>query len=223
MIDAIALRSQYEAARGQRDLLRMQQDKLQADAKRQSAEASLLQRCLDVCEKLSSSARERVAHVIGPVCSAALRDVFEPSYSLDIVHQQQPSGKYVTRLVASDGEVSGDPMRVRGGSVTNVLGVFLPASFALLRPDLVAPVFSLDEPLSGVSGHRLRSCAEAMYQLTHDPDRPLQIIITTQLTEVWDDLADVRIHVEKKNGKVIPNAKQLTHNPIPESTEEADL
>ena len=155
-----------------------------------------------ICEKLSSSARERVAEVIGPICSAALQDVFDPSYSLDVTHQQQPSGKWISRLVASDGVVAGNPLTIRGGSVTNVLSTFLPPTIALLRPDLVAPIFAYDEPLVGISGERLRACAEAIYQVTHNPSRPVQILMTTQLTDVWDDLADVRLHLSKQRGKL---------------------
>jgi len=99
--------------------------------------------------------------------------------------------------------VSGNPMSVRGGSVTGVLGIFLPAAVSLLRPDLVQPWFSLDEPVGGLGGIRLRSCAEAVWQLTHDPGRPLQVILTTQEGEPWRDLADVHVHISKnKEGEV---------------------
>ena len=196
---ATELRSALTAARGQRDLLLTQKQAASLAIAENNAEASLLQRCSAVCEQLSSSARERVAGVIGPVCTGALQDVFSPSYSLSVVHQQQPSGKYVSRLVAGDGQITGDVLNVRGGSVANILGMFIPAAVSLLRPDLVAPVFSFDEPLSGVGGAPLRAAAEAIYQLTHDCKRPVQVILTTQINDpaVWDDLCDVRVHVSQ--------------------------
>lgn len=193
------LRSRLDAAIGQRDLLLSQQRNIASEQVTNANEQLLLEKCAALCQSLTDSARQRVASVVAPVCSAALRDVFEPGYALDVIHTQQPSGKWVSRLVATDGVVSGNPMSVRGGSVTNVLGVFLPAALSLLRPDLIRPFFALDEPLGGVSGTRLDSAAAAVYALTHDNAHPVQIILTTQATNVWDDLADVRVHVTKNH------------------------
>jgi len=208
------LRSRLDSLLGQRKLLRQQHDDLTEQRVTTADEIALLEKCAALCEHLTDSARERVAAVIGPLCTAALRDVFDPSYKLEVAHQQQPSGKWISRLVASDGMVSGNPMSVRGGSVVNVLGVFLPAAFALLRPDLIRPFLSLDEPLSGVSGERLRAAAESIYQITHDPEHPLQIIITTQMGSEFADLADVCLYVHKaKNGEVEVDVK---HNNVEE-------
>lgn len=202
------IQSQLSSLRGQHDLLTQQEYSLTAEKSSAEDEITLLNSCLAVCEALTNSARERVASVIGPVCGAALRDVFEPGYDLEILSTQQPSGKYVSRLIATDGVVSGNPMAVRGGSVTGVLGIFLPAAVALLRPDLVQPWFSLDEPVGMLSGERAKRCAEAVYQLCHDPDRSLQIILTTQDPEPWEGLADVRVHVVKEGDRTVA---KVTH------------
>ena len=214
MTSPVELRSALTAARGQRDLLLQQKQGLVTSVSDNQAETILLQKCAALCEQLSGSARERVAGVIGPVCTAALQDVFSPSYSLTVQHQQQPSGKYVSRLIAGDGEISGNPLTCRGGSVVNVLNMFIPAAFSLLRPDLVAPIFSFDEPLAGLSAVPLRSAAEALYQLTHDEKRPVQVILTTQIQDGWDDLADYRIHVTKqKDGRVVAKSTARVGEP----------
>ena len=222
MIELTALKQRHAEMSGQRTLLLRQHDTLTEQHTQSQAEITLLSHCLALCESLTDSARERVAHVIGPVCSAALRDVFDSTYSLDVLHTQQPSGKYVSRLVvASDGETGGNPMSVRGGSVVGVLSIFLPAAVSLLRPDLVQSWFSLDEPCGMLGGARLRSCAEAVRQLTSDKDRPLQVILTTQQFAEWDGLCDVHVHLVKdKSGDVVA---KITRNDHVDHGEGADL
>ncbi|MHB8994587.1 MAG: hypothetical protein ACYC63_04980 [Armatimonadota bacterium] len=209
--------------RAQRKLLLEQKATLTSTHAASLAEAILLQKCQALCEQLSGSARERVAGVIGPVCTAALQDVFSPAYSMEVTHQQLPSGKYVSRLVAGDGMISGNPMTVRGGSVVNVLSMFLPATFSLLRPDLVAPVFSFDEPLSGVGGLRLRAALEALRQITHDDKHPLQIILTTQIQEGWEDLADSHVHVSRDGAGITATSTNRNLPPPTRHIEDADL
>ena len=193
------LRSRLDAAIGQRDLLLSQQRNIASEQVTNANEQLLLEKCAALCQSLTDSARQRVASVVAAVCSAPLPGVFQPGYALDVVHAPQPHRRRVSRVLGTDRVVSGNPMSVRGGSVTNVLGVFLPAALSLLRPDLIRPFFALDEPLGGVSGTRLDSAAAAVYALTHDNAHPVQIILTTQATNVWDDLADVRVHVTKNH------------------------
>ena len=72
------LRSRLDAAIGQRDLLLSQQRNIASEQVTNANEQLLLEKCAALCQSLTDSARQRVASVVAPVCSAALRDVFEP-------------------------------------------------------------------------------------------------------------------------------------------------
>lgn len=207
----VEMQSRIDRVVGVRSSLLSQRNGLRLELDKLRSEEEILDKCNQLCESLTTSLKGRVAGVIGPVCSAALRDVFGPGYALEVESLQQPSGKCVSRLVATDGELRGNPMKVRGGSVVSILSVFLPIAISLLRPELVQPFFVLDEPLGALSGEPLRAVAETLKQVTGAEENPVQVVIVSQLTEgVWGDLADVQVHLSKtKDGTIKPEVKML--------------
>lgn len=204
-------RDQVNKLLGARESLLTQQEQALRLLGRLQHDEEVLGQCNQLCEQLTVSLKGRVSEVISPICGAALRDVFGPTYDFVVESLQQPSGKCVSRLVATDGELRGNPMKVRGGSVVSILSLFLPIAISVLRPEAVQPFFILDEPLGALSGEPLRAVAETLKQVSSDEDNPLQVVIVSQLTEgVWEDLADVQVHLKKnRSGKINVETKRL--------------
>lgn len=195
------LRSRYQQAKGQYDLLQKQKAYKKQEYNQIKTDIEVWQQVQTLFTKVSEFAREQLKLRIEETCTAALQAIFCTDDISFVIEMNTLGGKPTANwsVVSKYGDnvVAVNPEDARGGGVTDVVSLALRlALLELARPKLDGPVI-LDEPGKMISKEYLPNVAEFLKQYAKKTGR--QIIMVTH-HEVLAEVADVSYRVTQTNG-----------------------
>lgn len=195
------LRSKYNQAVGQKEMLEQQRDDTDAALQQARQDVTLWRDVQVLFGKVSEFARAQLKARIEETVSAALQAVFERDdirFEIEIkTSDGQPAASWQVVSMYGDTSVAGDPESSRGGGVSDVVSLALRlALLELSRPKVDGPVL-LDEVGKHISAQYAPNVAQFLKQYAEKTGR--QIILVTHMGALAE-VADVSYRVSQENG-----------------------
>lgn len=199
------LRSRYQQAKGQKEMLEQQKAEKQVALEHAKKDIELWQQVQTLFSKVSEFARAQLKARIEETVTAALQAVFERddiAFEIEMrTVNNQPAASWQVVSYYGAGEdatiVSGSPEDARGGGVSDIVSLALRlALLELARPKPQGPVL-LDEVGKHVSKEFAPNVAVFLKQYAEKTDR--QIILITHQGDLAN-VADVSYKVSQENG-----------------------
>lgn len=195
------LRSRYNQAQGQLELLKGQKTEKQRALTSAQKNIETWQQVQVLFGKVSEFARQQLKLKIEQTVTAALQAVFERddiSFSVEMkTVGGQPAAEWVIKTVHGDMQIEGEPEAGHGGGIVDVVSIGLRlALIELSRPQVKGPIL-LDEPAKMVSREYLPNLAQFLKQYCQKTGR--QMLIVTH-AEPLAEVADTSYRVNQKNG-----------------------
>ena len=195
------LRSKYNKAIGQKEMLEQQRDDTDAALRQAKHDVSLWRDVQVLFGKVSEFARAQLKARIEETVSVALQAVFERDdirFEIEIrTSDGQPAASWQVVSMYGDTSVAGDPESSRGGGVSDVVSLALRlALLELSRPRVEGPVL-LDEVGKHISAQYAPNVAQFLKQYAEKTGR--QIVLVTHMNALAE-VANVSYRVSQENG-----------------------
>jgi hypothetical protein len=139
---------------------------------------------------LVKSKQEKITSKVSGITTKLLKSAgFDLTVKLDIVYKQKNTGMILT-YIDGDGNVFGDILYDKGGSICDLVSLGLRISFLLLKG--TNKILFLDEPFRFVDEDRIKFISKFLKSLSEELN--IQMVIVTRDREIID-IADKVIEI----------------------------
>jgi DNA repair ATPase RecN len=204
MSDIASLRTKYEQAVGQRDMLRKQ---LADKESLLLAQECHLERCLKariILQTVAEQTQKKIEHHISILVTMALAAVFPDPYTFLIRFVIRREKTEADLIFVKNGN-EGSPMDVSGGGPLDVASFALRTATWAIKP--TRNILILDEPFKYVSRDLQSKCSEMIKYLSSKMN--IQMLLVSHIPEIIDS-ADTVFKVSQTSGVSMVEKVQIT-------------
>ena len=189
-----SLRTKYEQAVGQRNMLKKQLTDVEIRIETQEAHLENCQKARVIIQTVAESTQKKIEHHISSLVSIALAAVFPDPYAFVLRFVKRREKTEADLIFVKDGN-EGSPMDVSGGGPLDVASFALRTATWAIKP--TRNVLILDEPFRFVSRNLQLACSEMLKYISEKLE--IQLIVVSHVPEIMDK-ADRIFEVTNENG-----------------------
>jgi len=193
----VSLRTKYEQAIGQRNMLQKQLTDVEIRIETQEAHLKNCMKARTIIQTVAQTTQERLEHHISSLVTLALAAVFPDPYTFVLRFVKRREKTEADLIFVKDGN-EGSPMDISGGGPLDVASFALRTATWAIKP--TRNVLILDEPFRFVSRNLQLACSEMLKYISEKLE--IQLLVVSHVPEIMDK-ADKIFTVTNENGMSI--------------------